>query len=274
MFRSVTVKALVILLMILWISPLLIVVVSALRPTQQIISRWPGQGIDVTVSHFSNVLSHPFFWEALRNSAISSVLATIVCIGAAAASAWASVNLSAKDSLKGFFGWALSTRVLPPITILIPLFALGRFLGVVDSIVGLSLVLAAANLPLAMWLIRGYFREVPIAVREAMSLDSWRETDVFFRVVLPLSARGVIVTGLLCFVLSWNEYLFPLVLTTDPGSKTLAILVGDFVTGYQIEWGSMFACATLMLLPPLLVSALLYPSVALLVGASRRRSSK
>ncbi len=273
MTKRVVTRGVIVIIVTAWVSPLAIVAWSSMRPTRQILS--PQFNLDdwFTGAHYVDAISKPFFLEAFQNSLVSSLLSTIMCMAAATSAAWASTRRDTVDSLTGFFGWALTTRILPPFALLIPLFLMGQFLGLLNSTLGLSIVLATVNLPLTMWIVRGYFREVPMRVQEAMLLESSRRRDVFFRVVLPLSTRGIVVASFLCFALSWNEYLFALVLSTDPQSKTLSVFTGNFVTGYQIEWGPMFACGTMMLLPPLIVCGLLYPSIVLLVGSSRRRNT-
>jgi len=144
--------------------------------------------------------------------------------------------------------WIISLRIVPPIVTIIPLFLLLRTIKLTGSIWSLVLVYTFMNMPLAVWLLRGFFKEVPREIEEAAEIDGLDNTRIFFKIVLPLSAPGVVATALLSFVFAWNDFLFANILS---GATTRTATVGltEFVTPVGTAWTTIMAAGTLVVIP-------------------------
>lgn len=166
--------------------------------------------------------------------------------------------------------WILSIRMAPPVAAIIPLFMLMRQAGLIDTHASLILSYFLFNLPFAVWLIKGFFEEIPSNIEGAALVDGFNRWQVFQRIALPLAVPALIVTGLFCFIFSWNEFLLALVLT---GSDvvTLPLVISGMVGGHEIMWGEISALATFASLPVIIVSLLLqrYLVRGLTLGAVR-----
>src|SRR5262249_32034540 len=144
--------------------------------------------------------------------------------------------------------WVLSTRMMPPVAAVIPLFLVVKSLGMIDTHVAVIALHLLVTLPFAVWMTRGFFIQVPRAIEEAALIDGCSQWQVFFRVALPLAAPGLAVTALFCFIFSWNEFLFALILTRRE-AVTLPVLVSGLYSQHGIMWDVMSATAAMALLP-------------------------
>ena len=182
--------------------------------------------------------------------AISTAVVTIV-IGTLAAFSLARFRLPGKWTARVSF-WILSTRMFPPIVTVIPLFQLMRFLGLVNTRLGLVLAYTAFNIPFVVWMMRGFFVEIPKDLEEVAMVDGCSRMRAFRSISLPLVVPGLAATAIFTIILSWQEFLFALILTQTSASSTLPILVSSQVTQYQILWGQMSAAGTITMVPVLI----------------------
>ncbi len=188
-----------------------------------------------------------------RNSLIVAVSTAVVtiAIGTLAAFSLARFRLPGKWNARVSF-WILSTRMFPPIVTVIPLFQLMRFLGLVDTRLGLVIAYTAFNIPFVVWMMRGFFVEIPKDLEEVAMVDGCSRMRAFRSISLPLVVPGLAATAIFTVILSWQEFLFALILTQTPSSSTLPILVSSQVTQYQILWGQMGAAGTITMVPVLI----------------------
>ena len=209
-----------------------------------------------TLEHYADAFINRSFGQYLFNSLFVAVASTIcaLVIGTLAAYAVARFrlpwNLDRKLAL-----WILSTRMFPAIVTAVPLFLIMRALWLVNTRVSLIIVYTALNLPFVVWMMRGFFAEVPRDLEEAAMVDGDSRMGAFWRVVLPLVAPGLAATAVFCLIVSWNEFLFALVLTQTDDAMTLPVGIAGRVTQYGIKWGAMSAAAVVAMLP-ILVFAL------------------
>jgi sorbitol/mannitol transport system permease protein len=164
----------------------------------------------------------------------------------------------AKDVL--FF--ALSTRFMPGVAVIVPLFLLYSKIGLIDSRIGLVLVDAAMNIPLVLWLMRRFFREIPFEIIEAAMIECRSHVRIFWRVVLPLSIPGLGATIFLLVILTWNEFFFAVNLTGQ-SAATLPVYMASFMTTEGQTWAQMSAAATLATLPIMILGWLVARSLVL-----------
>ncbi|TET48705.1 carbohydrate ABC transporter permease, partial [Candidatus Aerophobetes bacterium] len=122
--------------------------------------------------------------------------------------------------------WIVSQRMMPPIVIALALFLMFKVVNLLDTRVGMTLIYTAFNLPIAVWMMRNFLSQIPISIEEAAMVDGASRSQIFFRVVLPLTLPSLAATFLLCFIFAWNEFLFALILTFDKAS-TMPILIAS-----------------------------------------------
>jgi multiple sugar transport system permease protein len=182
--------------------------------------------------------------------AISTAVVTIV-IGTLAAYSLARFRLPGKWTTRVSF-WILSTRMFPPIVTVIPLFQLMRVLGLVNTRFGLVIAYAAFNIPFVVWMMRGFFVEIPKDLEEVAMVDGCSRMRAFRSISLPLVVPGLAATAIFTIILCWQEFLFALILTQTSASSTLPILVSSQVTQYKILWGQMGAAGTITMIPVLI----------------------
>jgi ABC-type sugar transport system, permease component len=144
--------------------------------------------------------------------------------------------------------------MVPAIVLIVPLFLVVRQLGLIDTHLALVLVYTAFLLPFAIWMLRTFFLEIPQAVEAAARLDGCTRIGALFRIVLPLSLPGVAATATFVFVSSWNEYMFPLVLTTAD-AKVLTVRIAELTSGNQgfFDFGQLMAGGVITVLPALVL---------------------
>jgi ABC-type glycerol-3-phosphate transport system permease component len=192
--------------------------------------------------------------QLLKHSAIVSIGSTIVALIAGAMTAYALARFPHTPGTRRFAGWILSTRVLPPVVVALPVFGMMQALGLVDTYPGLIIPYAAFNLPFVVWMLKGFFEGVPEDLEHSAMVDGATRWQAFWQIALPLVAPGVAATAILIWAVSWNEFLFALLLTRS--LKTAPVAVTEFVTMYGIEWGQLTATASMMALPPLILTML------------------
>ncbi len=147
------------------------------------------------------------------------------------------------------------TRLVPPITIVIPVYVLLRNLHLLDSYQGLILVYLAFNLPFTIWIMRGFFLDLPSDLEEASLVDGSSRYGAFWRIALPLSAPGLATTAIFSIIFAWNEFLFASVLTSDH-ARTITPTISTFITDKAILWGRLYAAAAIVLLPVMVFAML------------------
>jgi len=158
---------------------------------------------------------------------------------------------------RGFMASAtLITYLVPPSILFIPLYAQMRNLGLANSLAGLIAAYPSFTVPFVTWLLMGYFESIPEELEEAAMIDGATRFGAFYRIVLPLSAPGVLAAGLYAFTQAWNEFLYALVFITDGKLRTLPVGLASFITGDVYGWGYLMAGAVLTTLP--VIAAYIY----------------
>jgi multiple sugar transport system permease protein len=190
------------------------------------------------------------FSHFIQNSAIAAVSSTAVAVifGAPAAYTLARFRFKARSNLAF---WILSLRMTPPIAAIIPLFILLRTFQLLDTLQGLILVYTTFNLPFVIWLMRGFFEDLPIELEESAMVEGCSRYGAFFRVALVLASPGLAAAAIFTFLFTWNEFLFALILT-GTSARTMPVAVQLFMRETGIDWGHMCAAAVVMMVPMLI----------------------
>jgi len=146
----------------------------------------------------------------------------------------------------------LTLKMFPPIAVVLPFFIMYRAIGLYDTVFGLMLLYTAFNIPLATWLLIGFIKEIPVSIEESALIDGASYIQIFQRIVLPLVSVGLMATGILCFIMSWNEFLLALILTGR--NQTLPVFIYSFINFREIKWGQLMAAAVIMTSPIIISS--------------------
>ncbi len=189
-----------------------------------------------------------------RNSVIVALGATLIALLLGAPAAYVLARFQFRGRVDYAF-WILSTRMTPPVAMLIPFFVMYRTLGLHDTHFGLMLAHVAQNLAIIVWVLKGFFGDLPKEIEESALIDGCGHWQAFRMITLPLALPGIAATGIISFLFSWNEFLFALVLT-DNNVRTVPTGLYSFVGYQQILWGELSASAMLMLAPVFLMVAL------------------
>ena len=211
---------------------------------------WP------TLAHYRDAFVERSFGQYLVTSAVVAVLSTAcaLLLGTLAAYGLARFRLPRRLNTRVAL-WILSTRMFPPIVTAVPLFMLMNHFELLDTVAALVIVYTALNLPFVVWMMRGFFQEIPRELEEAARVDGDTRLGALRRVILPLVAPGLAATAVFCLIISWNEFLFALTLTQTDNAMTLPVGISGRVTQYEIEWGVMSAAGVVAMIP-ILVFAL------------------
>jgi multiple sugar transport system permease protein len=199
-----------------------------------------------TTEHYT-ALWRGNFPKSFLNSVLASGISTLlaILIGTPAAYSMARWQFRAKRQV-GL--WILATRMAPPIAFTIPFFLAYRYLGLSDTVLGLVLIYLTFNLALVIWMMQTFFASVPRTLEEAAWIDGCSVWGGFLRITLPLAAPGLAATAVLCFIFSWNDFFYALILTRT-NAQTAPVAIVNFIQYEGWEWGKIAAGGTLVMLP-------------------------
>jgi multiple sugar transport system permease protein len=219
------------------------------------IPRWVA--FESTLRHYQEIVGSGSFTKHFVNSLVVGALSTLLALLAGVPAAYSLSRLRWPAGWTGSISsWILSQRLLPPIVTVLPLFLMMRSASLLDSLTGLILVYAAFNLPFVIWMMRGFFDEVPRDLEEAALLDGESRAGALWRILLPVVRPGIAATAVFCLIAAWNEFLFALILAQTDAAMTLPVGIAARVTQYEIRWGAMSAGGILAIVPVLIFAAL------------------
>ena len=216
-------------------------------------SLWPAEPV---LDHYRALWEERDFWIPVRNSLVVAGTTTLFCVvaGALAAYALARLRFRGKAAILSFI---LAVTMFPQISIVSPLYLLLRSLRLINTYPGLVLPYLTFAMPLTVWLLTGFFRQLPADLEEAALVDGASRWQTMIRVVLPLAAPGLATTAILTFLYCWNEFLFALSFTLGPDRHTVPVAIALFRGQYQVPWGQILAAA-LVATAPVAVLVLLF----------------
>jgi multiple sugar transport system permease protein len=235
------------------------IVLSSLRPTVEIMAKppvWiPSEiSFDAYIAMFSGIGKGGIpVIEYFRNSLIVSVTSTLIAIGIGMSGGYAFARYKFRGK-SGYFLGLMLTRTVPGIALSLPLFFVYAKLGILDTHFGLILVYVALNVPFTIWLIDGFFRQVPKDLAEAAQIDGCTRWQAFWQVEFPLAGPGIASSGIFAFLTSWNEFALASNLTRSVNSKTLPVGLLDYTSEFTIDWRGMCALAVVMIIPALVLT--------------------
>ena len=201
-----------------------------------------------TLEHYQRVLFASNVPRYFLNSVVISVGSTGVALVLAIFAAYAFARLPFRGKAPAQV-FVLASQLLPTAALIVPLFMTLRFLGLVNTYLGLILVYTILTLPLSVWMLTSYFRAIPVELEEAAIIDGASRLSILFRITLPLSLPGVVAVLVYAFVTTWNEFILALVLAQHSRVKTLPIGIAEFTGEFNTDWGAVMAASLLMTLP-------------------------
>jgi N,N'-diacetylchitobiose transport system permease protein len=253
--RAVTVNAIAILVALVTLFPILWMISTAFKPLNEITTLNPHPlPAHPTWSNFANVISGKAqgfsFWTTLKNSLYLTVGSVVISavLSLLAATAVARFRFRFRTS---FMIMLLVVQMLPQQALVIALFVDFRPLNLLDSLSGLLVVYVAFALPISIWMLRNFVAAVPKDVEEAAAIDGASAWRIFWRILFPLVAPGLVATSVFSFIFAWNEFTFALTfLGTDTAKFTLPLYVPYFFGKNVINWGAVMAADCLYTIPP------------------------
>jgi multiple sugar transport system permease protein len=221
-----------------------------------------------TFKHYVNLFVELHFSDYLINSLVASLGSALVSVvfGSMAAYALSRTEFRGK---RDFFFWIISTRMAPVVAVMVPLYSIFRSADLVGTLPGLILAYTTFNLPFAIWILKGFFDNVPYAIEEAALCDGCNRMQAF-REILPLVAPGIGAFLVLCVLFAWNDFLFASIIGSG-GAKTLPVATRELVQPQNIQWGSIMAAGVVTTLPMMFLGLLIrrYLVTGLTMGAVR-----
>jgi len=244
---------LIALAIVLVVGPFLWILMSSFKTQIAILSgAWV---FTPTLASYQDVLfsRRSDFVNGLYTSLVVATVSTVVVLVIGTLAAYSLYRYRwAHWVVAGLLGWMLAFHVIPVITMVGPWYLMFKELGLYDTRTALVLTHVAINLPMAVWLMMSFFRQLPPEIEEAALVDGCRPLSAFWLVTLPLVVPGLIATGVLSFIFSWNEFTIALNLTSQTNA-TVPVVVAKFANDYEIQHSQMAAASILATLPALLL---------------------
>ncbi|MFD0775655.1 carbohydrate ABC transporter permease [Streptomonospora algeriensis] len=231
---------------LVFVSPALWMVLTAFKTEGIAQTDPPTLLFQPTLDQFRNVVGSDFM-PYVGNSLIATLASTalVLLLGTPAAYALSIRPVKRTKDVLFFF---ISTKMLPLVAVVVPIYVAAAEVGMLDNIWTLVVLYTAMNLPIAVWMLRSFFLEVPAGVVEAARMEGASLPRVLWSVMLPIMAPGVAATALICMIFSWNEFFFAVNLTASQAATVPVYLVG-FITSEGLYWAQLAAAATLASLP-------------------------
>ncbi|XDP45296.1 carbohydrate ABC transporter permease [Sinomonas sp. P10A9] len=238
---------------LLFVAPAAWMVLTSLHGEADAATNPPSLLAPLTLDGYANFLgstsgASPI--PPLLNSAMASIISTVLVLALSIPAAYAlSIRPVKKWSDVMFF--FLSTKMLPVVAGLLPIYLIAKSTGLLDSILLLVILYTSMNLPIAVWMMRSFLSEVPVEILEAAAIDGASLPAIFRRIIVPISGPGIAATALICFIFSWNELLFANVLTST-AAYTAPVFLTSFVTSQGLFLAKVCAAAVAISLPVLI----------------------
>ena len=237
------------------VAPVMYIILGGFRSNSQITVDPSGLPNPWVVENYTNVLTSPTFWTEFGNSVFAAGFTTLGCVTLALMASFviARYEFRGRNAMFSLFAAGLMFPITVAIT---PLYILVRTLGLTNNLWGIILPQIAFALPTTVIILVPFLRAIPKELEEAAAIDGASRLGFFFRMVLPLSMPGVITTGILAFIGSWNSYMLPLFILSDSEKYTLPLGVQAFASQHSVDTAAVLAFTSLSMIPALLFFSL------------------
>lgn len=240
--------------LIFTIFPLYWMFLTSIRPVREVTQKIYYPKSNSTLDSYRSLFSQYDFTTYLRNSLIVSLAAAafVIFIGLLGAYALARYKFKGKAQIMLVF---LVTQMIPALIALAPLYLLLSKVGLLNSLVGLTLCYIGGMVPFATIMLRGFLQRIPPELDEAALIDGCNRFTALFRVVFPVALPGIAATFIFAFVQCWNELFLAMVLIDSDGNKTFPVAMRSFIGAYYIEWGGLAAAVMIGIIPTVAIFA-------------------
>lgn len=253
--KKITLYVTLAIIMLTFIMPIYWVFVSSLKIPKEYFSSPPVYlPSEITFSNYIKLFQESKTPHHLLNSLIVALVTTAASVGIGSLGAYSLARFKIGGEYLAFA--ILGIYMFPPVTFILPFFIFAQKLHLYDTRLILAIVYTGFFLSFVVWIMRGFFYEIPKELDEAAMIDGCSRIGAFLKVILPLAKPGLVATSLICFMFSWNEFLFALILTST-NAKTLPVELGGFITDKALLWGQMSAGGSLAIIPILALILLL-----------------
>jgi len=227
--------------------PVLYLVLTGLKSEAAAIKLPPKLVFEPTLEQYREIRSRGFF-PFFRNSIIASLVSTAIVLILAVPAAYA-LALRPMRHWRDVLFFFISTRFLPPAGVIIPLYIIYRDLNLLNTIRGLIIIYTAMNLPIAIWMLRSFFEEVPQAILDAARVDGAGVVREMLQILLPMVGPGIVATAFLSIIFSWNEFFFAVNLVATERAATVPLFMQKFITSEGLFWAKLAAASTMAIAP-------------------------
>lgn len=246
---------LVYVLVFIFFLPVIWIVMTSIRPEVEINARPPILVPSrVTLESFVSLFGSSYqekaipFYDYLRNSLYASLFSTVLALIIGTLAGYSFSRFRFRGANSAFIGMMLA-RAIPGVSISLPLFIIFAQMGLLNRITGLILIYTAMNIPFTIWLMQGFFKDIPETLDEAAQIDGCSRWQAFVKIDLPLTLPGLAASGIFAFLTAWNEFQIANVITRTPASKTFPVGLYDFTEQFVMDWRGMCAMSVVMLVP-------------------------
>lgn len=211
----------------------------------------------ITFDNFITIFENDGVGKGLYNSIVITVVSTLLASSLGSLAAYALTKGRLRKPVRNLFAcWFLLQKMYPAIATAIPIYMVMRDLRLIDTKMAMIILNTSFNFPMVIWLMMGFFQEVPAGIEESGKIDGCGMAQRFFYLVLPVVKPGLVASSILTFVGTWNEFLFAVILSVR-NAKTLPVIISGFITDRGLEWGPMAATGVTIILPVFIIVWLL-----------------
>lgn len=203
---------------------------------------------DWTLGNYMNAFTKQPLFKYIFNSFVISILVVIICIIIACMTAYSLSRTNIKGK-KVFLIFLLAISLLPPVTIVSPIYLMMSKLKVLNSYIGLAIVITVLDLPMAVWFLTAYFEAIPFSLEESAEIDGASIYQTFTKIIMPLVKPGIFTVSILVFIFAWNQYLFAQILNQYESHRTVTVGLTLYQTDYVVPWGTLSAAAIVTVIP-------------------------
>lgn len=246
--------AVISLLIVFSLIPIFWVISTSLKAEAEIyhFSLWSS---NPTMGNYKKVFASSNMVRYFFNTVIISTCTTVISMCVATLGAYGFSRYSF-PGCKSVLAFIMFTRVLPRVTIIIPFYVTLRQLHMLNTYQGIILVYLMVVMPVTVWMLKGFFDDIPHEIEEAAIIDGCSPLRMLFTVVLPICLPALAAVGMYAFILAWNEFLFALIMTNDKSTRPISVGLAFYIDDVGVHWGELMAASTLMSIPAVLVFSL------------------
>jgi multiple sugar transport system permease protein len=247
MLRRIGEALLLVIVAVFCLFPIYWILATSFKPASDVFSIPPRWIFTPTLEAYRRVFQLSPFAESIMNSVVVTVLAVIISTTIGTLAAYGLTRFKIKGA-KDFAFYMLSTRFAPPVGFVIPFYLIFSRAHLLDTRLGLVLIYIAFNLSFTVWMMKGVFEGIPVEFEEAAMVDGMKRLQVLRKVVLPMSKSGIAATAIFAGIMTWNEFIYALTMTTLK-ARTLPAVVPKFMSATDIEWDVVCAAGVMIIVP-------------------------